>query len=295
MSTRLRVASLLAAVLPAACGGVSHTIRTDVPAPRSIAVLPFGGTADPELREAARSLVQSRLRSQGYQVAEAAWTDRLLSEHGWLHDPVQFDPDALPVGPAIAALGVDALAVGTNFSTSSFNVLILRRQAFGGSVQLRLGDGTTWWSAQHSASTLGGFLLTSGQVFEELRAQGAHGTPMATLALVDEFAGDVAGTVPAQKGTERPSAGPALSAIHMQHGPAVAGLERIVVEATASPGATVCCDLAPYVEGVPMVAQAGRPERFRGSHDLPAGTTIGSIAVRARDAFGRETRAEVKP
>ncbi|MEO6593965.1 MAG: hypothetical protein ABIP94_04355, partial [Planctomycetota bacterium] len=259
---------LLVALCLSACGGVSHTNRTDLPAPRTVAVLPFGGTADPDVREATRALVQSRLQSAGHRVVEAEWTDRVLSERGWLRDPAGFDPKSVPLAEAIEALGVDAIVVGSSFFESSFNVYLLRRHAFGGTVSLRLPDDTTWWSAEHTASTFGGFLLTSGQVFQELHAQGSHGTPMATLALADEFVSDVAATVPRATDTSRTDTDPPLANLTVLRSPMPGSVQRFVVEATAAPHCILRCELAPLLIGVPMVALPGQPDRFRGTCDL---------------------------
>lgn len=287
----------LAALLltTAACGGVHHVIRSDVPVPRTVAVLPFAGAADAAVREGTRALVASRLQARGYHVVESAWTDCVLSEHGWLRDPAGFDPAPLPLAEIVGALGVDAVAIGREFDESSFNILILRRHSFGGEVALRDAEGRAYWSANHAATVQGGFLLTSGQVFAELRAQGEHGTPMETLALVDEFVADVVGTVPAHPNEPGGDREPELMRVTQSRTPRHDGSERLVIEVQASPGCHVCCDLGPGHVGVPMVALPGEPGRFRGAQDLPAGAGPMSIVVRARNQFGREVRTEVTP
>src|SRR5436190_4614436 len=164
------------ALAAAACGGVSYHVNPDVPQPERVAVLPFTGDGDLTLREVARGLMRARLRAQGYHTPEIGWVDRVLSEHGWLADPLRFDVDALPLRDAISALEVDAVVIGREVDDSSFNFLLLRRQAVGGVLSITGADGRSWWTSDHSATRFGGFLITSGQVFEEVRAQGAHGT-----------------------------------------------------------------------------------------------------------------------
>lgn len=284
----------LLAVGSAACGGVHHTVRADVPQPRSIAVLPFAGDASPSLRAAARQLLTSRLLTRGYEVPETAWVDRVLSEHGWLRDPERAapTPQPMPLADVLKALGTDAVAVGTELDESSFNILVLRRQSVGGRVAITDAQGREYWSADHGAATLGGFLLTSGQVFTELRAQGEHGTPMASLALTDEFVADIAGTVPERKvdarGTTPP---PAIAAIRASRTRGSDG-ERVVVEAEAPPGTSLRFELAPHLAGVPMAELPGQPGHYRGAQELPPGTAIARVTVRARDAYGRESAQE---
>lgn len=293
---RTRSAALVAgAMLAAACGGVSHQLRRGAEPPRSIAVLPFAGDADPELRAAGRALLQSRLRAAGYLVPEAEWVDRALSERGWLRDPDAFDATALPMAEATLALGVDAIAVGSDLCQSSFNVLLLRRHAVGGRLALVESDGRTYWAADHAASRFGGFLLTSGQVFEELRAQGVHRTPMATLALLDEFVADVAATVPTRAAATAAAPPPSVDEAIATRTPLPDGGQRLVVEARASAGAVLTFALPTLAAGVPMVAVPSGDGRHRGAHDLPPGTQLTRIDVVARDAFGREARTEARP
>lgn len=289
------LAATLLLLTATACGGVHHVLRREVPAPRTVAVLPFGGPADAAVREGTRALVASRLQARGYHVVEPGWTDAVLSQHGWLRDPAGFDPAPLPLAAVVRALAVDAVAVGTGFDESSYNFLILRRHSFGGEVALRDAEGRSYWSANHAAAVQGGFLLTSGQVFAELRAQGEHGTPMETLALVDEFVTDVVATIPARDGDDRGDRAPELLAVTSSRTKRSDGSERLVVDVQASPGCQVRCDLDPSRVGVPMVALPDAPGHYRGAQDVPAGSAATAIVVRARNAFGRETHTEVKP
>ena len=294
MTTRTLLATALV-LITTACGGVSYHVQRDVPQPGSIAVLPFTGEGDLTLREVARGLLRSRLRGQGYHTPETAWVDRVLSEHGWLADPLRFDVAAMPLREAMQALGVDAVAIGREVDDSSFNFLLLRRHAVGGELAITVADGRTWWSSDHSATRFGGFLITSGQVFEEVRAQGAHGTPMSTLALVDEFVADVAGTVPPREATPLASGPPPILDAKASLQALPEGGSRLVVAARSRPDAVLRFDVDDTITGVPMVAVPGEPDRHRGERDLPAGATAPHVVLRARDAFGRETRTDVTP
>lgn len=292
----LRVAGTLAmAMLLAACGGVSARVARDVPQPDRVAVLPLAGPAPACLREAMRQLVHSRVRTRGYEAPEPAWIDRVLSERGWLRDPARFDPKDLPLAAVLQALDVDGVVVGTAFDESHFNVLVLRRHAISGEFALRVADGRSAWSSAHTTSALGGFLLTSGQVFTELRAQGEHGSPMASLALADEFTADVLETLPRREKPRVDRSQPVVRGVVARRLPGRDGEQRIVVEAEASAGASLRFQLDPYVAGVPMVASGGDPQRYVGALDVPKGLELKRIAVQARDAYGREGAAEVRP
>lgn len=283
------------ATLLAACGGVSARVHRDVPQPDRVAVLPLAGPAPACLREATRQLIHSRIRTRGYEVPETAWIDRVLSERGWLQDPATFRPEGLPLAEVAKALDVDAVVVGSSFDESRFNVLVLRRHAVSGDLALRLADGREMWSTSHSTGALGGFLLTSGQVFTELRAQGEHGSPMASLALADEFTADVLETLPRREKPRVDRAQPIVRAVVARRLPGRDGEQRFVVEAEASAGASLRFQLDPYVAGVPMTATASDPERYVGALDVPKGVVLKRIAVQARDAYGREGASEVRP
>ncbi len=284
-----RNALLLAVLLPA-CGGVSHRLDRDATPPRTIAVLPFGGELPLPARDLTRGLLHGQLQSRGLQVAENAWTDRRLAEAGWLADPAALEPGALDAAAVCNELGVDAVLVGTGFAESSFNLLLLRRHSLGGEVRLLLRDGSEWWRASHSAAVTGGFLLKSGQVFTELRDLGEHGTSAQTLGLIHEFVGGVAGTLPARAPVDGAAGpGPELGEVRAFREAGPNG-DRVVVEATATPGSSLRFDLADGSTGVPM---SGRLGRFRGASDVAAGGAAGAVRVTARDAFGAVTSAEV--
>ncbi len=280
-------------MLFASCGSVISTIRNDVPVPHTIAVLPFGGAAELPVRDSARLLAQTRLRERGLLPLDCTWVDRILSEHGWLDDPAKFDPSKLPIAEVTTTLGVDALVLGHEFDESRFNLLLIRRHAFGGSLTMRDAAGDAWWSAQHSASNLGGLLLASGQVITEIQAQTAHGTPIATLALVDEFVEDTIATVPMQPTVQPPSAMTELRDLRVERTPNPQG-ERVLVEVHADPMASVTFDMPPW-RAVPMVAVPGQTGLFRGAHDLAPGVAAAPLVVVARDALGREVRLEARP
>jgi len=290
MTGQRRIA-LLACVATAACGGVSYQLSDAAP-PRTVAILPVGGAVDLRVRELVRSLLQSQLQERGMLLVESSFTDRVLTESGWLHDPATFDPAAVPVADACQRLHVDAVVVGTKFDESSFNVYIIRRHAFGGSLRVALADGKAWWRTDHTVSHFGGLLLQSGQVFSELAAQTAHGTPMETVALVDGFVGEVTATLPRRAQGELGKPVPMLRelTVRRQAG-ADAGSERIVVSAVGSADAELRFDLDDQVLGVPMRGIAGS---FVGARDLPAGTTVTRVVVHARDPFGFEELQEVR-
>ncbi|MCA8956150.1 MAG: hypothetical protein KDC87_08750 [Planctomycetes bacterium] len=276
-----------------ACGGVSFRVAKDVAAPRSVAVLPLGGKADPGARTLARALLVERLRGRGLQVVAIDFVDRVLAEQGWLTDPERFDPKALPLPKVREVLAVDAVLVGHDLDESRFNILLLRRHAFGGTIGLRNGTESAWWSANHVASLLGGLLLMSGQVISEIRAQIVHGSSMATLGLVDTYVEDVAETVPVQKQVDgSPGSNVSLTEVRAERTAVpTAGLERIVVKANASPGATLTFDLDPRRTAIPM---AGRAGVFVGAQDVPVGS-VRRVRVAARGPFGGDpVAAEVE-
>lgn len=276
-----------------ACGSVSYTVAKDVAPPTTVAVLPLQGPASPGLRDAARQLLQSRLVSRGYRCPELTWVDRVLSEHGQMRDPDRFVLDDKQLDAILTALQVDAAVVGEGIDESSFNVFLLRRHAVGGRLAIRNHAGRDYWSSDHGASTFGGFLLTSGQVFAELRAQGEHGTPMASLALVDEFVEDVVATIPARETPPPLPTPPPVADVETFRVASGDDAVRVVVKARAAAGSTVRFELQPYVAGVPMAASGDDAGRYVGQYEVPATATLQRLVVRARDAFGRETSAEV--
>ncbi len=280
-------------VVFAACGSVNYRVNASVDAPRTVAVLPIRGAAPSGLRDVTRQLLHSRLQARGYRLPELAWVDRVLSEHDWLRDPERFTSNPTALAAVIAALQVDALLITDELDESSFNVILLRRHAVNGSARIHDAEGREYWSAGHGASNFGGFLLTSGQVFAELRAQGEHGTAMASLALADEFVADIVGTIPLREAAPLRAEPPRITHLTAARTPRTDGSERILVRAHATTGATLRFELAPHTSGVPMVQEPGHAERYQGEHDIPFGTAVQRVVVRARDAFGRETASEI--
>jgi hypothetical protein len=293
MTPRAQAALLVPPLLLlGACSSLSSTVHDDVPQPHTLAVLPFAGDAPAPTRELARGLFAARLRELGYRLVEPAYVDRVLAENGWLADPDAFTASTLPLAAAIERLGCDGVLVADDLDESHYNLLLLRRQAVTGHLRILDRSGREWWTASHKVATTGGFLLQSGQVLTELRAQGMHGNSAATIALVDGLIEDVAGTLPRDERTAEPTApGRPLQvgAVAVQRGGD--GGTRLLVSATATEGASVWFDLGGDVVGVPMT---GIGERFTGAIDVPAGVATATLRVRARDPFGGEQQAEVR-
>lgn len=291
---RLASVSLASLAALAGCGGVSYHVAKDVPSPRSIAVLPFPGDAAPGVRAAARSLLHSRLHTRGYLTPELAWVDHELARRGWLTDPDRFDAAKVPVAELADALDVDAVLIGREVDESRFNFFLLRRQRVTGEFRMVAADGRDYWTAAHGAGSFGGLLLGSGQVLTELRAQGDHGTSMASLALVDQLIAEAADTVPPREPPPVPAEPAALAAATVSRTPLADGKERIVVTARGAPAQMLTFDLLPGTTGIPMVAMAG-DGGYRGAHDVDAGRRFEAVRVRAHDAFGRSIQREVTP
>ena len=128
-------------------------------------------------------------------------------------------------------------------------------------------------------------------MLSELRAQGEHGTPMATVALVDEFVEDVAATLPQQNPAGPPS-GPGmplvLANVAVERGPSpVPGCERLVT-AQSDEAAELQFDAGERLKGMPM-AHLGKS--FKGAADVPAGAAV-PVTVRARSPYGERRTAE---
>jgi len=284
------------------CSGVSFQVQKEQPAPRTVAVAPIGGSADVGARELARSLLGARLEERGFDVVAAEYVDHVLSERGWLRDPEAFDRAALPAKEAAAALGVDAVLCADSLDRAGINLLLYRRQSISGTARLLGRDGAEWWSASYTASATGGLVLRSGQVITELRAQGEHGTPMATLALIDAWVESVVETVPRQERPAAPSAPGlplALGSVRVSsEASPVAGQRRIVVRAKAHPLARVEFDVA-AARGVPMAAAGDQfasndfaNTDFVGAIDVPAAGGPLAVTVHAHSPYGQSESAE---
>lgn len=287
---RIALASLAAL---AGCGGVSYHVAKDVPAPQSIAVLPLPGDAAPGVRAAARSLLHSRLHARGYLTPELTWVDHVLAGRGWLTDPDHFDAAHVPPAQLAEALGVDAVLIGREVDESRFNFVLLRRQRVTGAFRVVAADGRDYWTAEHGAGSFGGLLLGSGQVITELRAQGDHGTSMASLALVDQMIAEAADTVPSRQPPAPPAEPASIAGAEVARTTLPDGKQRIVVTARGAPAQILTFDLLPGPTGIPMVPAAGDRGIYRGAHDVDAGRTFAGVRVHAHDAFGRTAQQEV--
>jgi hypothetical protein len=284
----------------AACSGVSANVASNMPAPRSVAVLPIRGSADPAACELARALLSTRLAAQGFQVVQASYVDRVLSERGWLRDPETLDMQQVPIGEVVQALGVDAVLRCDGLDAHSFNGLVLRRQSVGGALHLVGADGREWWNASGSNANNGGFLLQSGQVFTEIRDQVAHGSPMATVALLDGFVEEVIASIPSQP----PPGAPLSPGLPLRLADAVAerapvagdGRQRLRVQTTATAACRVTFDVEGVLTGVPMTraaAAASATSVFQGEVDLPAGK-VGRVLVHVESPYGDRQSLEAQ-
>ncbi|MBL8722842.1 MAG: hypothetical protein JNK49_02290 [Planctomycetes bacterium] len=250
-----------------------------------IAVLPFTGSADPALRATARSLWQARLAARGHQVAALAWVDQQLAEHGWLTDPDTFAPPAMPLPQLAAALGVAALAFGSDFTRTDWNAVLLRSEAVAGTVTLWRADGARVARATHRAGGLGGFALGSGRVLDEFAAQRAQGTPQRVAAQLDELVEGLAAALPAAPARTTAAAAMATDATARRVG------TRLWVTARAEP-----LDHLWFRAGNTTVPMAPAPDRagwFVGALDLAE--PVDSIQVLARNAQGQTTTTTVTP
>lgn len=283
-------AALLWSALAAGCGGVSYTVHDAAPAPASVAVLPFAGEADLRTRDLARALLVARLRARGFAVPGVEVVDQRLAARGWLADPERFSPAVAAPAAMAHELGVDAVIVGTSLGESRFNLLAIRRHAFGGELACDRADGRRYLTCSHTASRFGGFLLMSGQVLAELRAQGQHGTPAQSIALVDEFVEDVAGVLPAPAVSV--AAAPALQLgepLIARSVGATAAAQRWQVSVEAPAHAMVRIDFEPGPIGVPTAWREGTAVV---AVDLPADQPPTRVRAHAVGRFGETATSE---
>jgi hypothetical protein len=277
----------------AGCAGASWTAdRAALPV--TVAVLPFGGDADPRLRALCRTLLGNAMRARGFDVLEEEHIDRLLAEHGWLQDEDRFQPSAVPVDAACRALAVDAVVVGRDFGESSLDLLLLRRHAFSGEVRWLRSDGSTALAIAHTAAENGGFLLRSGQVLNELRARGQHGTPAASAALVDAFVDDITAALPPPPHLAMATAPAAVLATDVaigDHG----GQRRVTVTGKVPAGSRVWLDIGSPAGGdrATSIPACERDGDYAGACDVPADGPQ-RVRVRVRDGHGRTASSEVK-
>jgi hypothetical protein len=275
MSARRTVGPLPLAALfaAAACNSLSHQVAG--PAPARVALLPFAGTLAPADRDLARELLAFRLRERGYLVQDTAATDRLLSESGWLTDAATFAPAAVPTATACTRLQVDACIVGTSFDRLQSNLVLWRRHALDASLALQRADGSPFWRANGRRTAHGGLVLQSGQLLRELQQQLDHGSPMQTLALLDDLIDAIAATVPSRSAA---AAADATAATPPLLATAVPMPPHTTVSVDAPPTATVWLDL-PGERAVPMASVGGG---FAVTRDTPG---AGPASVHARLPF----------
>jgi hypothetical protein len=288
----------LAALLPlAACGGVSHHFAAGAIVPATVAVLPVDGRALPEVRATARGLATSWLMARGYDVLDTEWVDQALAERGWLDGSGALVAGAAKPAEVAAALGAEAVLVLRDVDEAEFNVFVLRRHRVCGRFELVASAGTGVWTATHGVGSFGGVLLGSGQVLSEALAVAAHGTPMATLGLVDQLVAETVATLPERAraaAAEGPSIGAAAAVVHGGGD----GSRRLVVTARSVGGVLARFDVDGRVVGMPMVPVPGQPGAFRGAYDL--GTEVPALGrprvrVHVRDALGGLQSHEVRP
>jgi hypothetical protein len=276
----------------AACG-VNAVVDEGVEPPRRLAVLPLEGTIPWRDRELIRSMLRERLRTLRLTVIENEYTDRVLSERGWMRDPERFRFDAAQLSEQCAALGVDGLVRGSAFDADELDVGVAFRDAIRGAVECHRSDGRRHWRIEHSETQSGGLALRSGQVITAVREQLEHGSSVAFVALIEDWLDTVLAVLPELplEGFELPRA-PRIEelvlATALRRGAELQRGDRIVVEVRATPGAILAFDLAPLVEGLPMVEV--EPGRYRGEYRLAADAGAGNPEVRIhlRDRFGRE-------
>lgn len=287
-----RVAALL---LFAACGGVSHRVHEGVAAPTTVAVLPAGGPALPEVRATARGLATSWLMARGYDVLDTDWVDQALAMRGWLDGDGSLRANDAAAADLARALGAEAVLVLREVDESEFNVLLLRRHRVDGHFDLVRGVGGVYWSATHAVGSFGGLLLGSGQLLTEARAVAAQGAPMATLALVDGFVAEAVATLP-ERARREAEPGPSVSfaavAAEVGGGDGDGRRVRLRVTAESTGGVMARFDVEGLVRGVPMVAVPQRPGTFRGWYDLSVADAGRSVRVHVEDAFGGRSAKE---
>jgi hypothetical protein len=114
---------------------------------------------------------------------------------------------------------------------------------------------------------------------------------MATVALLDEFVQDVAGTLPQQM-PQGPPPGPGVplvlgDAVVMREASPLPGCERILVAARSDAAAELTFDVG-ALRGVPMARDG---TLFRGAADVPTGGPA-AVTVNARSPYGEKRTME---
>lgn len=290
MNPRSRVGVALLALSLAALGSCSSLVtqrRPEVPTPRTVAVLPFAGEADPATRALLRGFVASRLAEERVLVLEREWVDRVLAEGGYLGDPDEFRFVQNEASAICARLGVDAVLAGDMVSYDKTELFVFHSRALRVRLQLFARDGRRAFLAQHAIGSRGGVALESGQVLSALQRELGHhaSRERAGLAwrLVEEIFAAAGGF---DGGMLEPETRPQVASVEAridEH----ASSERVVVEAEGSPGASARFDLGERVRGVPMFEHA--PGRYRGIFERLREDGLDeqpAVRVEFRDAFG---------
>ena len=281
---------LVAFSLLAGCGSLHTRLDKDVPAPREVAILPFSGDGTLQDRELMRTMLRERLAVRYVAVLDNAWVDRVLSEHGWLGDPETFDAKKLPLPAVCAALGTQAVVVGTDFGTSSFDIGLFYRRGVGGKLEWITAKGQNYFEGDYVATTTGGIVLKSGQIIQAIVDTFESGTSRGFLALVEEYYDTVLGALP-----EYPADGlPQRPRGSLESATAAGENGNLVhVVAKGTPGLVVSFDITPELARVP--AAEVRPGEYHALVRVAQGKLSGNVRVRGRDALGREASVPSAP
>jgi len=279
--------AILVAVLPllgGACAGVSSDLNREVPAPRTLAVLPVRGTLSFSDRELVRRRLEAGLSAAQLAVVENRWVDRVLSARGWMADPAEFTMSGLDPAQVCKALGVDGIVIPEGFRTSAVNIVVFYREGLGGQVRMVNSDGKLYWSADYFAGRSGGLLVGMGQLFTAVREQFETNARVAFPLRLEDYATAVLATLPHPDATQLPPIKrPKIEKLAVTGvGPesTIPAGTRITVDVSASPSALVTIDLAPGISRLPTVEH--QPGRYRGIFELPYPIDRGQLAVIAR-------------
>lgn len=286
----MKLAAPLLLLAFAACGSLHSKLDKSLAAPREVAILPFAGEGSAADHELMRAMLRERLAVRYVAVLDNAWVDRVLSEHGWLGDPETFDPSKLPLSAVCEALGTPAVVVGTGFGSSSFDIGLFYRRGVGGKLEWVTAKGKPYFEADYFATTTGGVVLKSGQIFQAILDTFESGTSRGFVALVDEYYDTVLGALPEypiEGRPERPRANLEVAKIAAIDG------DLFHVVAKGTPGLAVTFDVTPELVRVP--ASELRPGEYHASVRIPQGKLSGNVQARARDPLGREVALPAAP
>jgi hypothetical protein len=283
---RAAVLAISLAALGSCSSLVTHR-RPEVPSPRTVAVLPFAGEADPATRALLRGFAASRLAEERVLVLEREWVDRVLAEGGYLGDPDAFRFVQNEASAICARLGVDAVLAGDMVGYDKTELFVFHSRALRARFQLFARDGRRAWMAQHDVGSSGGVALESGQVLTALQRELGHHASRERAALAWRLVEEAfAGSGGFDGGMLQPETRPQVASVRVR-------VERndrrewVVVEAEGSPGASARFDLGERVRGVPMFEPA--PGRYRGIFERLREDGLDeqpAVRVELRDAFG---------